>query len=131
MIDWNDPHDLGQIQLPPLPQYIFLQARDTGEWFVLTHSGETGALVASISTELPDTTEVYRYEAPSGPVLDGRVRLYVVSTCLGAELVGPDETAVYTPPVWTRRGLDHATIHITAPRGWMPGDPLTLTEYSI
>lgn len=119
---WN----LGRPRVPPLPQNIVMEDRDTGQEWFLTHTGTSPALTVELSADLPAQPDVVRYGPYKGPYLsNGQVRLYVASGVLAGEY--GDGLQHYNQRVLTRRALERSFLEITAEDGWMPGDALTYT----
>lgn len=125
---WQGTFDLGPPRVPPLPLAIMMRARDTGQRFLLSHTGGVGTLVFNLSPTIYTLPDSVTYGPYAGPYLGGRVRLYVSSGTLQGELLGPAEPIVYSPRTLTRNSFQRRMLEITATSGWNPGDAFTFTE---
>lgn len=121
--------DFGQIQIPPLPQFIVM-TEEGGTQFVLTHTGNPGSLVFSGSGTIPSTPDKVIYGPYAGPYLNGNIRL-VLSGGILQGIIVTDGSGVFNQRVLTRRGNETTMLEISAPPTWKPGDPFVFTEITL
>lgn len=123
--------DFGQIQIPPLPQFIVMIDRaDQHTPNLLTHLGTPGSLVFVVGFDIPSTSEKVTYGPFAGPYLNGNIRLFVSADTLQGEIV-TDGSGVFNQRILTRRGNETTMLEISAPLTWKPGDPFIFTEITL
>lgn len=95
---------MGKARIPPLPMNIVMTDRTTGTDYFLSHTGDVGSLVASLSTTIPTKPDTRTYGPYDGPYVDGTIRLYVSNAVLLAERISPADYQIHTQRVLTRSG---------------------------
>lgn len=114
----------------PLPGYVVMTDRATGVDYFLGQEGSSGSM--SVLLEHWDGTirqPFHDYGLDGGPYLDqGRVKLYIEDETLLAET---GDGTISDPRIFTRDAFVRHIIELSAPAGWVPGDPLVYTEIDV
>lgn len=118
-----DGKNLGQIKLPLLPQYLVIQDRGTGTWYVVRHSEDGARVSITPEDEVLSQAEAWRnakrYASGEEPVLgtNPRRRLIIRNGRLGYsdETLSNPVTDRNNAPLLTRRSTQRRVREIVEP----------------
>lgn len=115
---------MGQVQIPPIPNYIVMIDRVTGVNMLLSFSGGSPVMTAGV----PATPDYTLYGSRAGPYLNGNIRLFSSSGTLSAELISATDLSVGNARVIARVAGSTTGLEVTAPLTWKAGDALVYTS---